>query len=80
MQEYIFGPSADWLPLTIKEGEAIQPRLDGGYDYPSLKKFGSYIINAKVSEVVDYGHPTLFDMLDERDEDNLVTGEEENEY
>lgn len=59
MSELIFGPSADWLPLSGIE--SLQPRLDGGYDLPKRKKITSFI----VSQIVETNHPTLFDELDE---------------
>jgi len=59
MSELIFGPSADWLPLSGIE--SLQPRLDGGFDLPKRKKIVKYI----VKQVVIDNHPKLFDEQDE---------------
>lgn len=63
MSEFMFGPSAEWLPSTLLEGEHVQPRLDGGYDYPKIRRFGSYALKDLIVKRVDHRQPTLFDEL-----------------
>lgn len=59
MSELIFGPSAEWLPLSGLE--SLQPRLDGGYNFPIIKKISNFV----VKQIVVTNQPTLFDELDE---------------
>ena len=63
MSELVFGPSADWLPLINSQYECLQPRLDGGYDVPKIKKIGDFICHKIVSRAPDSNQPTLFDEI-----------------
>lgn len=65
MSEYIFGPSAEWLPGILPEGESIQPRLDGGYDFKPIRNLGSYAIKESYAPRHNPNQPTLFDEFNE---------------
>lgn len=76
MSEFIFGPSAEWLPGTIPEGEHIQPRLDGGFDFIPLRKIGNFIFKMNDRPKIDPNQPTLFDELNLEEFDNPKLFEE----
>ncbi len=63
MSELIFGPSAEWLPLSELGIEFVQPRLDGGYDMPKVKLLGEFICR-NVVKLPNPNQPSLFDEID----------------
>lgn len=65
MSEYIFGPSAEWLPGILPEGECIQPRLDGGYDFKPIRNLGSFVLKESHTPRHNPNQPTLFDEFNE---------------
>lgn len=69
MSEYVFGASAEWLSGTLPEGEFIQPRLDGGYDYKPLRKMGGVIYKFACQHKIDPNQPSLFEEF--KDDNNI---------